>query len=162
MRKEYGRSPEESALDPGEAPIPRQVTVVFDQELTITVVPYDVEIFRNNQRIEWTLVSQVPGIGWKLGSGIVIKKEGAEPPHSNWPGPQAAPCSNQPTMYCVDNSSPNMGTDVILYQYDINLAADMGLGDLIYSFRAGARGSDNRSEVMLSYDPDIPNEPHPP
>jgi hypothetical protein len=143
-----------------EEPLPpRQVTVVFDQDHKITAVPHAVQIFRNNQNIMWKLVSQVPGVDWAPGRGIVMKTKGAEPPYSDWPGAPAEPCGPEGKFYCVHGDFPAPGPEPVLYQYDINLAAEIS-GDS-WSMRAGGAENDDRSDLMMTYDPDISNEPQP-
>ena len=137
---------------------PAQVTVVFDSRKKITVNPYKVQIFQDQQKIVWTLVSQIAGAHFTIpsdGDGIVIKKRGAIAPHKDWPGRPAIPGPG-PLQYHADCNDPNTSSaTAILYQYDIRVTSD----GKTYSFSHGKAGDDDRSDAMGPYDPDISNEP---
>jgi hypothetical protein len=157
---------------------PRPVTVILDDDLKITAVPYKVKIYRNNQLIRWQLVSHVPGWTWASGGeGVVIHTSGSVPPYVDWPGAPAEPCGPDGKFWCANGGHPNMTDTPILYQYDINLelpddaagadgATRGGPRRLTLRASAGGGGSDaaagdDRSEAMIGYDPDISNEPQP-
>lgn len=133
-------------------PPARQVTIIYDEDGKFTVVPFNVKIFPDNQKIRWRLVSHVPGVTW-ANPGILIETDPA-PPFSPWPGPPAERCLEHPEDYCADAGAPNNGPDPIAYMYWIILD-DETRGEVRFSIGA----SQLKSEMMEPYDPDISNEP---
>jgi hypothetical protein len=134
---------------------PTPVEVRFDVNKKITVSPYKARIFRDQQKIVWTLVTERAGATFTPVTGILIKKAGAAAGFKNWPGRQAAPVGT-PMTYRADGDHPNNTEAVILYQYDIGVTYE----GIEYVVRHGNAGNDDRSAAMR-YDPDISNEPQP-
>jgi hypothetical protein len=131
----------------------REVTVIYDQEGKITVVPFKVKIFPDEQKIRWRLVSQVPDVKW-ADPGIFIETD-PPPPFQPWPGEPAHVCAQHPNDWCANADAPNTGTDPIQYMYWVILDVPER-GIIRFAFGADAA---LKSELMQPFDPDISNEP---
>lgn len=126
-------------------------------------------LWRDDQNIMWSFAPDAdPGLFWGGVPGVEFLAEGGK--YSRWPGtdPQPVglvpPGQNDRRAYIANGESPNTGTAVIYYHYDLHLHLPTGhtvrLNEYISHLRAKRHDAFAPGSVEW-IDPEIPNQPQP-
>ncbi|HEX8411310.1 MAG TPA: hypothetical protein VF883_20790 [Thermoanaerobaculia bacterium] len=144
----------------------QHVTIDWKDE-ALSVSP--VSLWRDDQSIMWSFAPKAdPRLYWGGVPGVVFQPAGGK--YVDWPGTRPQPLGlvpengNDRRNYLANGESPNLGTDVIYYHYDLHLHLPTGetvrLSELLASRRAPlVVGSGPGSVEWI--DPEIPNQPQP-
>lgn len=128
-----------------------------------------VNLWRDDQNIMWSFVPTADeNLYWGGVPGVIFQE--AEGKYVDWPGTDPQPVGVVPTgendrrSYLANAESPNTGSEVIFYHYDLllHLPTDetVRLTELLKRRRAKSVQASAPGNVQL-IDPEIPNQPQP-